>query len=147
MIRRLPAGAVLFCVLCVATAATAVAVLHFKTSDLALEVQRLDCQVDPGSKAHPVAHIRFFTRYSDPHAEVSMVGEGLSPARILDGDMPVQANVPVRLTWDGRTDAGSKAPRGRYALRVNLPDRDRNMLWIAQRIHVGEACTRPGSAG
>ncbi len=143
MIRRLPAGVALFCVLCAAAAATAVGVLHFKTSDLALEVQRLDCRVAPGSKAHPVAHIRFFTRYSDAHAEVSIVGQGLSPARILDADLPIQANVPVALTWDGRTDAGSKAPRGRYALRVNLPERGRNMLWIAQRIHVGEPCTRP----
>ena len=142
MIRRLPAGAVLFCVLCAVAAATAVAVLHFKTSHLALEVKHMDCRVVPGSKRHPFARIRFFTRYSDPHAEVSIVGEGLSPARVLDADMPIQADTPVNIAWDGRTDAGSKAPPGRYALRVNLPDRDRNMLWIAQRIHVDEPCTR-----
>jgi hypothetical protein len=140
-------GAALFCVLCAATAATAIAVLHYKTDRLALEVQRLDCRVTPGSKAHPVARIRFYSRYGDPHAQVSIVGEGLSPARVLDSDLPIQANVPVRLSWDGLTDAGTKAPRGRYALRVKLPDRGRDMLWISQRIHVGEPCTRPKPAG
>jgi hypothetical protein len=147
LIRRFPAGALLFCVLCAAVAATAVAVLHFKTGNLALEVQHLDCRVDPGSKAHPVAHISFYTRYSDPHAEVSLVGEGLSPARVLDSDLPIQANVPVHLTWNGMTDAGTKAPRGRYALEVNLPSRGRDMLWITQRIHVGQPCTRPKPGG
>jgi len=147
LIRRLPVGVVLFCVLCGVAAATAVAVLHFKTANLALEVPHLGCRVDPGSTAHPAANIRFVTRYSDAHAEVSIVGAGPSPTRVLAADLPVQANVPVRLSWNGRTDTGAKAPQGRYALRVNLPDRGRNMLWIAQRIHVDEPCTRPGGAG
>jgi hypothetical protein len=142
---RLSVGAVLFCVLCAAAAGTALGVLHFKTSTLAIDVTRLGCRVDPGSERYPEVPIRFVSNYTDPHAELSIVGGGLSPARVLDGDFAVTAGVPVRLTWDGRTDAGTKAPPGRYALRVNLPDRDRNMLWIAQRIHVDEPCTRPGA--
>ena len=107
MTRRLPAGVALFCVLCVAAAATAVAVLHFKTSHLALEVQHLGCRVDPGSKHHPAASIRFFTRYSDAHAEVSIVGPDLSPARVLsflapDGDALVAGMLALLPHWESR---------------------------------------------
>jgi hypothetical protein len=142
--RRLPAGLALFCVLAAATLASAAAVLHFKTGTLALQVQRLTCSFDP--RSHEVAHVRFFTRYSDAHAEVSIVGGELSPARVLEADVPLEAGKPVGFTWDGRTDAGGIAPIGAYALRVNLPDRGRNMLWIAKRVHLGEPCpahTRP----
>ncbi len=139
MIRRVPAGLALFCVLAVATLASAAAVLHFKTGTLALQVQRLTCSFDP-QRGDEVARVRFFSRYSDRHAVVSIVGKGLSPARVLDGDVALQAGRPVTFTWDGRTDAGTIASPGAYALRVNLPDRGRNMLWIAKRIHLGEPC-------
>ena len=130
----------LFCALAVASLATAAAVLHYKTGTLALQVERLTCAFDPGGSSGQVAHIRFFTRYSDPHAEISIVGGGLSPARTLDADASLQAGRAVGYTWDGRTDAGSPAPPGAYAVRVNLPDRGRNMLWIAKRIHLRESC-------
>ncbi len=130
----------LFCALAAATLATAAAVLHFKTGTLAMQVERLTCAFDPRGSSSEVAHIRFFTRYSDAHAVISIVGGGLSPARVLDADTPLLAGSPVSFTWDGRTDAGSPAPVGAYALRVNLPDRGRNMLWIAKRIHLREPC-------
>jgi hypothetical protein len=140
--RRIPAGLALFCVLVVAAAATAAAVLHFKTGTLALQVQRLTCSFNPRGPGRDVASVRFFTRYSDAHAIVSIVGAGLSPAKTLAADTPLQANRSVSFTWDGRTDAGKLAPPGQYALRVNLPDRERNMLWIAKQIHLGQACPR-----
>jgi hypothetical protein len=34
----------------------------------------------------------------------------------------------IKLTWDGRTDAGAVAPEGRYRLRVRLADRRRTIL-------------------
>jgi hypothetical protein len=83
-----------------------------------------------------VIHLRLFVRYSDAHARVSIVGEGLSPARTLADDVPLEANRAVRYSWNGRTDGGVLAPPGRYALRVNLPDRGRDMLWVNQRIHL-----------
>ena len=52
----------------------------------------------------------------------------------------LEAGKPVTFTWDGRTGTGAIAPVGAYALRVNLPGRGRNMLWIAKRIHLGEPC-------
>src|SRR5206468_4329600 len=93
-------------------------------------------QLVPGQRARRILHIRFYVRYSDAHARVSIVGQGLSPARTLADDFPLRANRPVSFTWDGRTDGGRRAPPGSYALRVNLPDRGRNMLWVTQRIHL-----------
>ena len=143
MIRRAPAGLVLFAALALASFAAAAAVLHFKTGTLALQVQRLSCQLQPGS-AGPLreAHVRFLVRYSDPHAIVSIVGGNLSPAKTLAPDVPLRTGIPVSFTWDGRTDAGALAPAGAYALRVDLPERGRNMLWIAKRIHLNTPCGR-----
>lgn len=139
----MPPGLALFVALCLVTLGAAAAVLHFKTGDLALQVDdtRLTCSFYP--QQDEVAHIPFFVRYSDEHAVVSIVGEGLSPARVLAADTPLVANEKVTLTWDGRKDDGTRAPAGRYALRVNLPDRDRNMLWIAKRIHLDQPCPQP----
>jgi hypothetical protein len=138
--RRIPAGLALFCLLAVASLASAAAVLHFKTGTLAMQVERLTCSFDPRAPAHETAQVRFFVRYSDPHAVVSIVGGGLSPARVLDSDAALEAGRPVTYRWNGRTDAGSPAPPAAYALRVDLPDRGRNMLWIAKRVHLGEPC-------
>lgn len=146
---RRAVGAGLFVTLVIASFATAAIVLYAKTPNLALEVERLSscragvdqarpiCQeLVPGHSRRRRLHIRFFVRYTDAHARVSIVGEGLSPARTLADDVLLRADRPVSYAWSGRTDAGRLAPPGRYALRVNLPDRDRNMLWVAQRIRV-----------
>lgn len=126
----------LFLALAVAAFAAAAIVVHEKTPKLALEVEHLDCHLTPSGPDHQVAHIRFFTRYSDPHARVTIVGQELSPARTLAADIPIAAGKEMKFEWDGRTDAGNLAPSGGYALRVNLPGRDRNMLWVAKRIHL-----------
>jgi hypothetical protein len=137
--RRLPLGAALFAVLVIGAFVTAGAVLRAKTPKLALEVTRLDQRLTPHAKTHRVAHLRFYVRYTDAHARVTIVGQGLTPARTLAANRRLQANRPVAFTWNGRTDSGAPAPSGTYALRVNLPDRDRNMLWVATRIHLDQS--------
>ena len=139
MSSRRGVGAALFVVVVAASFATAAIVLYAKTPRLALEVQRPDERLVPNGHGHRVSHIRFYVRYSDRHARVAIVGQGLSPARTLAEDVPLKANRPVSYSWDGRTDAGTPAPTGHYALRVDLPDRSRNMLWVAQRIHLHPA--------
>jgi hypothetical protein len=149
-LRTRPAvGAAVFVILVLAAFATAAIVLYAKTPKLALEVPRLGtcppgadqerpiCRtLVPGRAGRSVVHIRFYVRYSDRHARVSIVGQGLDPARTLADDLPLQADRPVSFTWNGRTDGGAIAPDGNYALRVNLPDRGRNMLWVARRIRL-----------
>jgi hypothetical protein len=136
-------GAALFALVAVASLVTGAIVLYAKTPKLALEVTRLDEKLVPnGPPGHRVSHIRFFVRYGDPHARVTIVGQGLNPARTLAGNVALRANRPVSYTWNGRTDSGTVAPKGHYALRVNLPDRGRNMLWVTHRIHLHPAGPR-----
>jgi hypothetical protein len=142
-------GAVLLCVLLVASFITAAAVLRAKTPHLALEVERLttcapgtdqsrpSCLVmTPGGAKHSVARIRLFVRYSDSNATVEIVGAGLSPARTLARGVHLVADRPVSYRWNGRTDSGGLAPPGVYALRVDLPGRGRNILWVNQHLRV-----------
>jgi hypothetical protein len=136
-------GAALFALVAVASLVTGAIVLYAKTPKLALEVTRLDEKLVPnGPPGHRVSHIRFFVRYGDPHARVTIVGQGLNPARTLAGNVALRANRPVSYTWNGRTDSGTVAPKGHYALRVNLPDRGRNMRWVTHRIHLHPAGPR-----
>src|SRR4051812_3068778 len=52
----------------------------------------------------------------------------------LDGDrvkrlaesVPMKANRPLRLVWDGSTDTGTRVPDGQYRLRVTLRDEGRS---------------------
>lgn len=50
---------------------------------------------------------------------------GLAVAR------PVPARRRVRFRWDGRTGAGTRAPRGTYRIRVDLRQRDRTIDLVA----------------
>jgi hypothetical protein len=124
------AGPVLLVVLVAASVATAAAVLHARSPNLALEVTRFDREITPRCRCKEgVAHIRFFVRESDPHAIVEIVGPDLAPVRAL-ATGPLVANQPLSFKWNGRTDAGMLAdPGDRYRLRVVLPDRDRDMVY------------------
>jgi hypothetical protein len=142
-------GAVLLCVLLVASVVTAGAVLRAKTPHLALEVERLTtcprgtdltrpvCLVlTPGGAKHAVARIRLFVRYTDSNATVEIVGAGLDPARTLARGVRLVADRRVSYRWSGRTDVGGLAPPGTYAVRVDLPGPGRDMLWVDQRLRV-----------
>jgi hypothetical protein len=52
--------------------------------------------------------------------DVDVVNAGLLRVRRLAQDVKVRPGVPLRLRWNGRTDAGRRAPDGRYRLRVTL---------------------------
>jgi hypothetical protein len=142
-------GAVLLCVLLVASFITAGAVLRAKTPHLALEVERLStcprgtdqsqpaCLLfTPGAGKHRIARIRLFVRYTDSNATVKIVGAGLDPARTLARGVRLVADRPVSYRWNGRTDVGGLAPPGTYAVRVDLPGTGRDMLWVDQRLRV-----------
>ena len=124
------AGSALFVALLVASVAVAAAVFQARSPDLALEVTRLTKEIDPtGDGRDRVAHIRFFVRESDPDARVEIVGRNLKLIRVL-GALPLVADEPVSFTWNGRTGDGALAdPRDRYRLRVELPNRDRDMVY------------------
>jgi hypothetical protein len=127
---RISKAAALFVALLVASLVATGVVVHSRTPELVLEVRRLPEKISPdGDGERDVARIRFFVRETDPHARVEIVGRDLAQIRTLDADAALEADDSVTYVWDGTTDAGAKAPVGRYRLRVVLPDHDRDMVF------------------
>lgn len=128
---RLLAPLLLAAVLAAATVAAAVA-LHARGPQLELRVTRLPRGHDHRpvrlSPAHPGV-IRFYIAESDPAADVEIVGPGQRTVRTLASGVPLPAHRRIQYAWDGRTDGGRPAPPGVYRLRVELPSRDRDMVW------------------
>lgn len=132
--RRVPLGAALFFVLLAVACALAVFVVRSRSPDLVLEVcaPNPDRQLtfSPQATDGPRrARLDFFVRESDPAARVSIVDSHEDIVRTLDESVALDAGERVTYDWDGRTDTGAFVPDGRYRLRVDLPDHDREMIW------------------
>ena len=132
--RRVPLGAVLFFALLVAGCALAVFVVRSRSPDLVLEVcapnPDKELTFSPEATDGPrKARLDFFVRESDPAARVAIVDSGEEVVRTLDESVALEAGERVTYDWDGRTDAGPFVRDGRYRLRVDLPDHDREMVW------------------
>jgi N,N-dimethylformamidase beta subunit-like protein/flagellar hook capping protein FlgD len=59
---------------------------------------------------------------------LSVVDRGGDIVRRLASDRRAARGAVVRLSWDGSTDAGHRAPDGRYRYRVTLPAQGRSAL-------------------
>jgi hypothetical protein len=132
--RGVRLGAALFFVLLATTCALAVVVVRSRSPDLVLEV----CAPNPdkafvfspkATDGPTDAQLRFFVRESDPAASIAVVDAHEDVVRTLDESRALEAEEPVEYVWDGRSDAGAFVPDGRYRLRVDLPDSDREMIW------------------
>ena len=121
---RVSAGAVLFFALLAAALVAAVLVVRARTPDLVLEVTS-----QPSLIVDDDARITFFVRESDDHARVAIVDLNEDVVRTLDPDVELTEGEEVTYDWDRSTDAGSRAPPGRYRLLVELPSEDREMVW------------------
>jgi hypothetical protein len=130
-VRSPPAfGSLLLAALLVASVALAATVLEVRSPDLELEVTHLPKHFSPnGDGRRDTARVEFFVRDSDPGALVQIVGRRHREVRTLETDLPLVANRPVEVTWDGRTDAGALAHPGKYRLRVVLEGQDRDMVY------------------
>lgn len=143
---RATRATVLFVVLFAAALATAVLVLGTRTPDLVLEVRRLPRAISPnGDRVNDKAEITFLVREGDPHASVTIVGKNLVLTRTLDADVALEKEKPVTYLWDATTDEGDPAPPGRYRLRVQLPESDRDMVF-PRRIELEQRARRDGDA-
>lgn len=126
----------LFVTLFAAALLAAALVVGTRSPELVLEVSKLQERISPnGDGVRDEAEIVFFVRESDPHATVSIVGRDLEPVRTLAPDVALDAGERVSYVWDGRDDEGNIAPPGRYRLRVELPDGERDMVY-PQRIEL-----------
>lgn len=147
MSARVSLGATLFFALLAATLITAVLVVRARTPDLALEVTRLDCKLDPGRDPDAApSRITFFVRESDPDASVAIVDRHENVVRTLDPSVALDAGEPVTYLWDGRADGGAVVEPGRYRLEVELPGERREMIW-PRRIFVDQPSASPDCAG
>jgi hypothetical protein len=137
--RRLSLGGAVFALLLAASLIAAVIVVRARDPDLALEVTERACEpepcvgrdqqtfsFDPGQQT---ALITFFVRKDDSDAFVGIVDEDDEPVRTLDDAAALAEGEEVTYRWDGRDDAGSLVSPQSYYLRVELPSRDRDMIW------------------
>ncbi len=132
--RRVPLGAALFFVLLSVACVLAVFIVRSRSPDLVLEV----CAPNPdkeltfspeATRGPREARLDFFVRESDPAARVLIVNSREEIVRTLDDSVALEAGERVEYDWDGRNDTQSFVPDGRYRLRVDLPDHDREMVW------------------
>jgi len=132
--RRLSLSKALFFALLAATLVTAILVVRARTPDLVLEVtnppasERAVFSPIGGPPPHQI-EITFFVREADANALVAIVDSREDIVRTLDPSVALVEREPVTYVWDGRTDSGDFAVPGRYRLRVDLPDGDREMIW------------------
>lgn len=123
-------AAALFVTLFAAALAATGLVIASRTSDLVLEVTSQPEKFSPQGEGGPdEAEITFFVREPDPEAAVYIVGRDLRQIRTLDRSVALEADEEVTYTWDGEMDSGQTAAPGRYRLRVELPNRDRDMVF------------------
>lgn len=120
----------LFAILFGAALAAAVLVVGSRSPELVLEVIKLPEAITPnGDRFRDKAEIEFYVRESDPHAEVYLVGRNLVQVKTLDDDVALAEGEPITYIWNATTDAGRPAPKGRYRLRVVLPESGRDMVF------------------
>lgn len=59
---------------------------------------------------------------------VDMIDEAGQPVRRLATEQRVSPSTTLRLRWDGRTDAGTRAPDGLYRIRASLTRQGRSVI-------------------
>ncbi|HEY7077658.1 MAG TPA: N,N-dimethylformamidase beta subunit family domain-containing protein [Solirubrobacteraceae bacterium] len=75
-------------------------------------------------------------------ATVDVIDADAQPVRRLASEVPVAPGRLLRLRWNGRTDAGTRAPDGRYRLRVALRRRGLSVV-VGGRILLDTRPPRP----
>jgi hypothetical protein len=86
--------------------------------------------------------IEWRQRETSDDAVVAIIDTGGRPVRtLLDGGTLEGDDSQQVFHWNGRTDSGELAPRGRYRVEIVLPDEDRDIVpeQSAIRLRAGSA--------
>ncbi len=93
---------------------------RLKSTPSVVEVRKLTKYFSPNGDGRRDAQTISLRLKEADDVTVSVVNaDGDEVRRLADGQ-PARAFTPIRLTWDGRTDSGARAPDGLYRLRVAL---------------------------
>lgn len=87
------------------------------------------------------ARIGFLLKEADD-VTVTVVDRDDQPIRRLARSEPLEAYRQLRLAWDGRDDAGRRAPDGTYRIRVGLRQQGRSVL-LPRNIRLDTTPPRP----
>ncbi len=112
-----------------------------RSSDDVVNTVVLAAAPKPGGKAT----IRFTTTQTDSQGAVYIIDSHEETVRTLRAPGTLAAG-PHTLRWDGRTDAGTAAPPGRYGLRVVLGADGRDIVPPGS-ITIGPAGAESASSG
>ncbi len=93
------------------------------------------------SYGHTTVKFSFRIKRAD-EVTVSIVAPNGDDIRTLVRDRRLAAYTQWAVRWDGRTDAGRRAPDGSYQIRVRLRDQGRSVL-LARAITLDSAPPRP----
>src|SRR3954463_10606720 len=145
---------VTFLVLVGATFAAFFVAQRLKSTPPVIDVGRVTRYFSPnGDGQRDLNQISITLRIAD-EATVDVVDQDGDPVKRLADGVAMRAYRPLRLTWDGTTDDGTRAPDGRYRLRVALRDEGRSAVVQKtitldtraprSQVCVGSPCARTG---
>jgi FlgD Ig-like domain len=121
------AARITFLVLVAATFAAFFAAQRLKSAPPVIRLATYTRAFSPnGDGRNDVADLTVLVDVKDD-ATVDIVDVDGQPVRRLAESVSVRPGRPLRLRWDGRTDAGTRAPDGRYRVRVALGRRGRSV--------------------
>ena len=93
---------------------------RLKSAPSVVEVRKVTEFFSPNADGRRDLNPISFRLTKPDEVTVSIVGPQGDEVRRLADSREVPAFTPIRLTWDGRDDAGARVPDGRYRLRLAL---------------------------
>ncbi|HEU0318039.1 MAG TPA: hypothetical protein VFR49_11960, partial [Solirubrobacteraceae bacterium] len=131
-----------FALLVLATVAAFFVTQRLKHSPTVVQDLKGYLLFSPASRnGHATVKFSFRIKRADD-VTVTIVSPGGDDIATLQRDHHLAAYSQWALRWNGRTDAGSLAPDGRYQIRVRLRDQGRSVL-LPQAITLDTVAPRP----
>jgi hypothetical protein len=133
---------VVFALLIVATFSAFFVAQRLKSSPAVVDIGKVPKFFSPnGDGERDVEEVSFRVKSADD-VTVDIVENGGGRVRRLAEGLRARPFTPVRLSWDGRTDDGARAPDGRYRLRIALRRSGRSVV-VPMAIELDTTAPRP----
>lgn len=122
-------AAILFCSLALAALGALAVIQHLRLDGVVLDLAHVTRLTGKqATERHRVA-VEFRMRTDSGDAVVRIVdADGRPVATLLDGAPLEGGERDYVFYWDGRTESGERAPRGRYRVEILLRDQGRDIV-------------------